>query len=908
MVNTYTPANAVNRGDLPTGPTGLTDPTGAAWDGQQLVIIDTSGNEVWTLARNTDFSYTPANAVNRGSLPIALGFPTGAAWDGHQLVIVENSGDEVWTLARNTNGSYTPANAVNRGDLPTGPTGLTNPTAATWDGHQLVIIDLAGSEVWTLARNTDFSYTPANAVDQGGGRGFLPPALGFATGAAWDGHQLVIIDTSGNEVWTLARNTDFSYTPANAVNRGSLATGLSDPTGATWGGHQLVIIDAAGDEVWTLAPDNARPMITIAAPTPSTIDQNGTTALVATGVDPGDTLTYAWSSSSGGAFSAQASPSTNWTAPSGITEAYAATLTCTATDSGGLTASASVQVTVREQTSVTLALGTLVDLTGITGDIVDSSIETASGGRTPYVYFFANLPPELGAIGRRIQGRLIKAGTVVVNVTVNDANGDSAIGTFDWTVTGTDITPPTGLNVRIDWGASFFSSPHADVTDRVVSEIEASRGRNIASAVLGRTVAGHCTFSLRNHDGLYDQENMASPLHGQILPGITVQVRNGGEPLWTGVLDSIPTSYDDNREHRAIVTALGLYSALVDVSVYDGSLAPESTALAFCSLLESINEVGVPAPGSTYTVMERWWEQGSMRDALRHIEDTESGFIIEDRRLDFVFQSGAHRTGLAVSQVFSGVNPLGAGEIAIVGRPRREIAVKDVVNTVAGYIRDYEEKADVEVFKLGTPFAINRGTTEDIFVDYEGGGALLTANTPASTTDYLANVDSDGMGSNRTSEIDVATEVSQFNELRISVSYPSSGTDAVVYITKLEVTATVLRALESQKVTRIDAASITRYRPRTLELRDTWISSPAIMRARADTILGLLATPEVRFEFGWYVNDWSDFTSLELSDKIKVKMQSYEADAFIESLRFRIPLSGVLPLVTVQATAATTLP
>ena len=63
-----------------------------------------------------------------------------------------------------------------------------------------------------------------------------------------------------------------------------------------------------------------------------------------------------------------------------------------------------------------------------------------------------SFPEELGAIGRRIRGRLITPGTKTVRVTVTDANGDTATATFDWTVTGAAILPPAGINVRIDWG------------------------------------------------------------------------------------------------------------------------------------------------------------------------------------------------------------------------------------------------------------------------------------------------------------------------------------------------------------------------------------------------------------------------------------------------------------------------
>ena len=399
-----------------------------------------------------------------------------------------------------------------------------------------------------------------------------------------------------------------------------------------------------------------------------------------------------------------------------------------------------MQITVREQGSPPLVANAPADQTGATGDIVGINVPAATGGRAPYVYSYSGLPPETGGLGRLIQGRLITSGSYTVTVTVTDANGDTDTDTFDWTVTGTDIAPPAGLNVRIDWGEQFFANPHADVTARIRSGVSCERGKTTGASTLGRTASGKLSLTLDNSDGLFDQENSASALFGLIRPGIMVQFRNGAEPLWSGVLDSIPSRYDKSpaAQHRATVTAYGLYSTLTEAPVADGSLSPETTAQAFCTLLESIGEMGVPQTG-TFATMARWWERGSMKDALQHIEDTEGGFIYEDRKLDLGFQPAGHRASLSVSKTFSGVSPLLAGEIPIVGIPQRQIAVKDVVNTVSGYVRDFEEVTDQVVFTLGSSFAINRGTTIDLFFDWEEGGALESVADPTAFTDYAAN-------------------------------------------------------------------------------------------------------------------------------------------------------------------------
>ena len=200
-------------------------------------------------------------------------------------------------------------------------------------------------------------------------------------------------------------------------------------------------------------------------------------------------------------------------------------------------------------------------------------------------------------------------------------------------------------------------------------------------------------------------------------PGIRVQLRNGGTPLWTGILDSIPTQYAENGQHRATVTAFGVFSALREAQVQEGSFASSTTGQAHIQLLENINVCGL-APDSDYATMPRWWELGSLRTAIANIEDTEGGLAFEDRFGNIPLQSAGHRTGQAIAKTFTAFAPT-AGQIAIIGRPQREIAVKDVKNEVIGEVREYAPMTGQTVFEREEPIAIGLGQTISIFADVE---------------------------------------------------------------------------------------------------------------------------------------------------------------------------------------------
>ena len=463
---------------------------------------------------------------------------------------------------------------------------------------------------------------------------------------------------------------------------------------ATVRGNRAPVVTASGDQM--------------------TVDVGDTVALTGTASDPeGESMTYAWTSDIGGVFSAPSSLSGNWTAPS-VTESTVATLTLTAND-GVRNGTATVTIIVRPPATQPLTLPAVAAKSSVSGVVVNELFPAATQGLAPYIYSASGLPTGLGFRNRRARGIPVLPGSYTVTYVVTDSNQDMVTRTFTWTITGDIIPQPSGLNVRIDWGDQFYAHAESDVTGRITSGIRCERGRNTSSAILGRSQAGTISFELQNSDGLYDEENPNSDLVGLIRPGIQVQLRNGVTPLWTGVLDRIPTNYAQNGQHRAQVTALGVLSNAIEPEVSGGSLNAESTAQAFIELCDKGDipyESPQPQPGDAY-LMRRWWEQGKLRQALSNVEDTEGGFIFEDREGELGFHLANYRATRTIDTTFVSTTP-GAGQLRIVGNPRREIAVKDVHNEVAGDVRQFEQRTGETVHASHDPIPIALGGRLDL--------------------------------------------------------------------------------------------------------------------------------------------------------------------------------------------------
>ena len=259
------------------------------------------------------------------------------------------------------------------------------------------------------------------------------------------------------------------------------------------------------DSVGVTVRQNLAPTVTASADQ-MTVDVGETVNLTGTASDPeGEAVTHTWQSDIGGTLATPTALTTTWIAPS-VTESTVVTFTFTATD-GIQSRSVTVTVIVRAPSTLPLTLPSVSDVSYATGDIVNLELPAATQGLTPYIYSADGLPRGLTFRNRAVVGRPDLPGTYTVTYTVTDSNQDMVSRTFDITITGMAIPQPTGLNVRIDWGGLFYANVHSSVYSRIVGGIECFRGKNTASAVLGRSQAGTMSFELENDDGLYDDEN-----------------------------------------------------------------------------------------------------------------------------------------------------------------------------------------------------------------------------------------------------------------------------------------------------------------------------------------------------------------------------------------------------------------
>ena len=233
MTLSYTPSTVVDQGDLSVA---FNMANCLTWDEENLVVVtrDAAG-VLGLLVQNNNGTYTPSNVSSQGTLTTGI---DGVAWDGHQLVLVNNL-SLAYTLARNNDNTYTPGNLSTAVFFPSAVVDGTQ--GLCWDGTQLVFVNSTNRDLHTVERNADntYSFGDSSKVTD---HGTLPVGISVPSSIVWDDTQLVIIGRGDREVFTLARNLDGTYTPADAASSGTLPAAASTPRGLAWDGTRLVIL------------------------------------------------------------------------------------------------------------------------------------------------------------------------------------------------------------------------------------------------------------------------------------------------------------------------------------------------------------------------------------------------------------------------------------------------------------------------------------------------------------------------------------------------------------------------------------------------------------------------------------------------------------------------------------------
>ena len=452
----------------------------------------------------------------------------------------------------------------------------------------------------------------------------------------------------------------------------------------------------------------------------------------------------------------------------------------------------------------------------------------------------------------------------------------------------------------MDWdNDGTYGNAEADVWPRlIVNTFNCRRGRNFASQLLGRSVAGALDCVLDNKDGLFDPENSNSALNGLLGGGRRVRWRmdDGTGTLvtqWTGWLDKIDQDDKLTGLDQVRLRALGVLSRLNN-RIHRDQVTNTTVGAAAKLIFDPDGSIGVAdavVDGVDYRAsyikgdreIARWWEEGQFRgNALKELEETEGGFLWEPKDGFIALDASTRRTGVAsrVSQaIFTDEQPL-TGEVPVLANGiKADHPLQSVANRITSQVRTYGVGAQQVLWSVtGLTIPANDSITINVVYPYDG----VTAQH-VGVEDWR----------------DLQAGVDYTAHANLTVTMDTEGNEATVTIANsgsersfdLQIRGTPVVVNNPIQLRTDDQDSIDEYGVLPFPFDPEWLSNIAAVQDTHGFYLRIYSQPDERLTLRWEAgSDLEKATGLDLSDRVTVKRREGETDYYLESIAHRVTL------------------
>lgn len=421
-----------------------------------------------------------------------------------------------------------------------------------------------------------------------------------------------------------------------------------------------------------------------------------------------------------------------------------------------------------------------------------------------------------------------------------------------------------GYTVKVDWdGDGTFSGTTENVSQHVRG-YATERGRDFASPLAGRSIAGAIRIEVDNSDGRYTfaaTTSVITTAGGTVIPGRKIQVSTDSgafkytfpitfsAPRWTGYLTGVSPHPSLRGVNTAILTGHGPFSRFIDAQI---SLAPQDGSVT--DLVGTILDAAGWASadrniGTTQSSLKRVrFDRVGGLFALQQIEDAEIGFVAEDADGKIRFEGRHTRlTAPHTTAVGTLVDAAAAGTV-YPSEVKPEDPLKSVFTEVHGTHYGFATGATAVLWTLGATGTAspvwNPGQTRTFFAQYPNPASTANAEavqlwvTPSATLDYvfLATATS---GATLTDAMKVTN--SKFAESMV-LEVQNTGT-AKAYSTHFQARGVPILADDPVTLKSEDATAGTLYGTRTMVNQTKFSSSFEDVEDRTRFQLGLTAVP-----------------------------------------------------------------
>lgn len=441
--------------------------------------------------------------------------------------------------------------------------------------------------------------------------------------------------------------------------------------------------------------------------------------------------------------------------------------------------------------------------------------------------------------------------------------------------TAASIGRPFTFALEVDWDNDGVFDGYNELS-RLLNFNE-TRGREFIIDSVGAgfqpVETGRIDFELKNTDRRYDPFYMAGDLYGLLSQNQKVRFRTLDESTGTlhddfvGYIDDIKQQCDNGLD-KVIITVFDGIKKLKDKNIsssavsetvqYDDQIAAALTAAGWTDT----TDVDTTASDSmTY----HWFRGNSAFWEISQLVEAVFGLF-------FVASDGA-ATYKSYISVDDSVVTLTEADIDYYYGIKSPSPRATIRNKITIFARARKLQTAVELWRMTDIPQIGAGTTSPIWASYSIDGEEVPATAvtePAATTDFTANDQADGLGTNRTANFSFA----RTGFATTSKLIPTNA-GAAAYLTLLKLRGNAITADKYTFTQDSDAASISAYGERELVIKSDWLQDLNTAVDRASFLLGRFKEPRFfprvqikRGEIGtMYAFDLFDIVTLNFTTK-----------------------------------------
>ncbi len=417
--------------------------------------------------------------------------------------------------------------------------------------------------------------------------------------------------------------------------------------------------------------------------------------------------------------------------------------------------------------------------------------------------------------------------------------------------------PAASYKLYVDWNNDGITGEiHEDVTDYLLS-ISWRRGRDHASTLTGQTTSLSFTAELDNRDGRFNSFLSTGPMYGLILPGRMVRLvsifSGATTTQFTGYLESIQPHPDIGGGHTATLSGFGPLGKIARQSVSVALQTNQDTGTIIDAILDA---AGWPTDkreidrGATVVPYYFTTEKRNVLDLIRELEASEGGAIYETKDGKIGFESRMRRRMPpynASQATFSDAADADLGYESI----EQSDPVDEIYNRATAKVQRYELREEAVLWTLAESPTIAPGASKSFWASVSSDvAAVYEWTTPVASTDFTANANSFGTGTDLSASITVA--VDKFaTSMKVTLT---NGAASTASITSLSARGVALVALDPVTVRADDEDSQETYGIREYPIDAPWLPSTNTAQGYVDDTVADRKDPKPLITIGYRAN------------------------------------------------------